>query len=145
MCQSTSVTLHGILDKNWLASHIKVISMASNSLATIAAAAIGAFALIAVALINRSPDSSPSITDTSPSVSVVTCDPLPAVEKITPKAKEGYVWVPADFRLTFGKLEATAGHWEHVRAGGRNKYIPGHWEKDAGHCIWVPGNFVADN
>ena len=69
--------------------------------------------------------------------------PIPAVEELTPPAREGFVWVPTDFRLSSGKLEAVQGHWKRRNADGKNKYIPGHWETSTGQCVWVPGKFVA--
>ena len=113
--------------------------MDSRSKAVIAAAFLGAVGTIIGAYISRSPDTSPSITETSPSV---TCDQIPPVQELTPQPRKGWVWVPTDFKLSSGKLEAVEGHWKPRTADGKNKYLPGHWETGTGRCVWVPGKFV---
>lgn len=113
--------------------------------ATIAGAIISVFGLFAIEPIKRWLDASPS-ADAAPPVGAVTCDPIPAVaDSPPPKSWEGHVWVPPDFMLTAGKLEAISGHWERTRAGGANTYIHGHWETDTGRCVWIRGTFVAKN
>jgi hypothetical protein len=119
--------------------------MDSRSKALIVAAFVTTLGAIVVALINRSADTSPTIADTSPTISAATCDPIPAVEERTPRPSQGFVWVPTDFKLSSGKLEAVLGHWERKKADGKNKYIPGHWEIGTGRCVWVRGKFVAQN
>jgi len=90
---------------------------------------------IVVAFFNRS-------AGTSPTIGAATCDPIPAVEERSPPPKEGQVWVPTDFKLSSGKLEAVLGHWERKRADGKTTYIPGHWDIGTGRCVWVRGKFV---
>jgi hypothetical protein len=106
--------------------------MESSSKAIIVAAVVTALGGIVAALIDWRPDTT-----------VPTCDPIPAVEKLTPPPREGFVWVPTDFKLSSGHLEPVQGHWKRRNADGKNKYIPGHWETVTGQCVWVPGTFVA--
>jgi hypothetical protein len=108
--------------------------MEPASKAVIAAATITTIGAITVALINhfRSPS--------APAAPL--CGGVPAVQQVTPPARERYIWVPADFELSAGKLEERRGYWKPHTADGRNKYVQGHWQMSSGNCVWVPGEFV---
>lgn len=95
---------------------------------------------MAVALINIAPQ---ILSRTPvPSSVVAACPPIPPSEENSPEPREGYMWFPADFRLTSsGELERQAGHWERARAE-KHIYVPGHWDPSKERCVWIPGDFV---
>ena len=114
----------------------------STHSATIIAAVFTAIATIVAALINVN---STTVNSATPAKSTIEdCERIPATTNARPPpARTGYVWVPADFILSAGRLEEIAGHWERKKDGGRDRFVPGHWEVSTGSCVWVRAEFVA--
>jgi hypothetical protein len=92
------------------------------------------------ALINMAPDLLAQTSANTPAA--LECPSIPPSEDNTPAPRRGFVWSPADFRLTpSGQLERQPGHWERARAQ-EHTYVPGHWDPSKDHCVWIPGDFV---